>query len=82
MLIIAKNLFFKNSIWGSKNAEFHTDFKSVEKVCFKSIKKVQSKYVTEISLFSTFSHVRQTCFAFNFFGGHSFKTLSTVLKSA
>jgi hypothetical protein len=30
---------FKNSIWGSKNAEFHADFESVEKV----VKKMHQK---------------------------------------
>jgi hypothetical protein len=29
-------------------------------------KKVISKNVTEICTFSTFTHVRQTCFAYNF----------------
>jgi hypothetical protein len=39
MLIRAKKKFpFKNSIWLSKTAEFHADFKSVEKV-FKNIQK-------------------------------------------
>jgi hypothetical protein len=31
-------------------------------------KKVISKNVTEICIFFTFTHVRQTCFAYNFFG--------------
>ncbi len=43
-----------------KNAEFHADFESV--------KKIISKNVTEICTFFTFTHVRQTCFAYNFFG--------------
>ncbi len=41
----------------SKNAEFHADFK-----------KVISKNVMQICTFSTFTHFRQTCFAYNFFG--------------
>ncbi len=37
---------------------------------FKKIlpKQVIIKNVTEICTFSTFTHVRQTCFAYNFFG--------------
>jgi len=50
MLIRAttKNII-KNSIWVSKNAEFHADFESVEKVLKKlkmNPKKVISKIVT------------------------------------
>jgi hypothetical protein len=33
-------------------------------------KKVISKNVTEICTFFTFTHVRQTCFAYNFFLVH------------
>jgi hypothetical protein len=65
----------------SKNPEFHADFKSVEKVFKKFTKKVLSKTLTEICTFSTFTHVGQTCFAYNFFV-HFFKTFSTYLKSA
>jgi hypothetical protein len=66
--------FFKNSIWVSKNAEFHADFESVEKGLKKCIKKVISKKVIEISTFFTFTHVRQT---YNFFLVHFFKPFST-----
>jgi hypothetical protein len=45
----------------SKNAEFNADFESVEKVLKKFIK--QSYF--------TFTHVRQTCFAYNFILAHS-----------
>jgi hypothetical protein len=38
--------------------------------------------VTEICPFFTFTHVRQTCFAYNFFSGHFFTTFSTDSKSA
>jgi len=48
----------------SKNAEFHADFESVEKMYQK---KVISKNVTEKCTFFTFTYVRQTCFAYNFF---------------
>jgi hypothetical protein len=51
----------------SKNAEFHADFESIEKVLKKCTKKVISKNVTKICTIFTFTHVRQTCFAFNFF---------------
>jgi hypothetical protein len=46
-----------------KNAEFHADFKSVEKVLKNVPKKFTSKTVTEIHTFSKFTHVRQTCSA-------------------
>ncbi len=63
-----KKFLFQNLIWVSKNAEFHADFKSVEKVLKKCTKKVISKNVTEICTFFTFTRVRQTCFAITFFG--------------
>jgi hypothetical protein len=34
-------------------------------------KKVVSKNMLEIYTFSTFTYVRQTCFAYNFFGAFS-----------
>jgi len=69
MLIRAKIFFFfKNSIWVSKNAEFHADSKSVEKVYKNIQKKVISKNMTEI-------YVRQTCFAYNIFFVHFLNTL-------
>ncbi len=49
-----------------KTAEFHADFESIENVFKKCVNKVISKDVTEICTFSTFTHVRQTCFAYNF----------------
>ncbi len=60
-----------------KNAEFHTDFESVEKGLKKCTKKVISKNVSEICTFFTFTHVRQTCFAYNFFLVHFLTTFST-----
>jgi hypothetical protein len=57
---------FLKKIKKVKNAEFHADFKSVEKV-FKMHKKVISKNMTKICNFSTFTHVCQTCFAYSFF---------------
>jgi hypothetical protein len=72
MLIRAKKIvFFKNSIWVSKNAEFYADYKSVEKVLDKCTKKVISKNVTEIC----------NCFAYTFFF-KKFKTFSTDVKYA
>ncbi len=44
--------------------------------------KVISKNVTEKCTFFTFTHVRQTCFAYSFFLVHFFKTFSTDSKSA
>jgi hypothetical protein len=41
-----------------------------------------SKNVTEICTFFTFTHVRQTCFAYNFFLVHFFTTFPTDSKSA
>jgi hypothetical protein len=43
-----KKNFFKNSIWVSKNAEFHAYFESVKKGLKKCTKKVISKNLTEI----------------------------------
>ncbi len=45
-------------------------------------KKVICKNVTEICTFVTFTHVRQTCFAYNFFSVHFLTIFSTDLKSA
>jgi hypothetical protein len=75
-----KNLF-KNLIWVLKNAEFHADFESVEKVLKKCTKKVISKNVTVKCTFFTFTHVRQTGFAYNFFLVHFLTTFSTDSKS-
>ena len=63
-----KKFFLTKSKKVSKNAEFHADFESVKKG-FKKLyqKKVISKNVTEKCTFFTFTHVRQTCFAYNFF---------------
>jgi hypothetical protein len=49
VLIRAKKILFKNSIWLSKNADFPADFESVEKVLKKCTKKVNNKNVTEIN---------------------------------
>jgi hypothetical protein len=65
--IRAKKILLKNSIWVSKNPEFQADFELVEKVFKKCTKKVISKNVMEICTFFTFTLVRQTCFADNFF---------------
>jgi hypothetical protein len=45
-------------------------------------KKVISKNVTEICTFFTFTHVRQTCFAYNFLSVHFLTTFSMESKSA
>jgi hypothetical protein len=39
VLIRAKKILFKNSIWVSKNAESHADFESIEKVLKKCTQK-------------------------------------------
>ncbi len=54
-------------MWVSKNAKFQADSKSVEKAWKNAPKKVISKNLTEICTIFTFTHVRQTCFAYNFF---------------
>jgi len=53
----------------SKNAEFHTDFKSVEKV----LKIYQKKLLANVTVIYTF---RQTCFAYNFFGAFLYNFFS------
>ena len=68
----------KKSEKESKNAELHADFESVEKVLKKSTKKVISKNMTEICTFFTFTHVRQTCFAYNFFLVHFLTTFQRI----
>jgi hypothetical protein len=73
---------FKKSIWVSKNAEFQADVESVEKVLKKCTKKVISKNVRGICIIFTFTHVRQTCFAYNLFLVHFLKTFSKNSKSA
>ncbi len=48
-----KYFFYKNSIWVSKNAEFHADFESVEKVLIKwTQKKLLEKTWRKYALFS------------------------------
>jgi hypothetical protein len=66
----------------SRNAGVHADFESVEKVLKNEPKKVISKNVTEKCTFFTFTHVRQTFFAYNFLLVHFFTTFSTDSKSA
>jgi hypothetical protein len=60
VLIRAKK--FKNSKWVSKTAEFHADFKSVEKGLRKYPKELVSKNVTEICNFTiVFFFVKLVC---------------------
>jgi hypothetical protein len=80
---LKKVLIFKNSLWESKNAEFHADFESVKKGLKKMHQiKVISKNMTKICTFFTFTHVRQTCFAYKFFLVHFLTTFSTDSKSS
>jgi hypothetical protein len=46
-----------------------------------NVKKVISKNVIEICTFSFFTHVNQTCFAYNFFWVHFLKAFSSDWKS-
>ncbi len=84
VLLGAKQIFsLKNWMWVSKNAEFHADFESVEKVLRKcTIKKLLAKMWRKKPFFSLFTNVRQTFFAYNFFLMHFFTTFSTDSKSA
>jgi hypothetical protein len=50
-----------------KNAVFHADLKSVEKVFKKGTEKSYLQKCDEKMTLSTFTHVLQTCFAYNFF---------------
>ncbi len=78
-----KVLILKKSKKVPKNAEFHADFESVEKVLKKCTKKKLLAKTWRINaLFFTFTHVRQTCFAYNFFLVHFFTTFLTDSKSA
>jgi hypothetical protein len=74
-----QNFFLKKSKKVSKNAEFHADFKSVEKVLKKCTKK---KLLAKTWRKNAFTHVCQTCFAYNFFLVHFFTTFSPDSKSA
>jgi hypothetical protein len=65
VLIRAKKKFIQKFNMGIKNAEFHTDFKSIEKV----LKKAQ-KMLIEICTIFTFTHVLQACLAYSFFLVH------------
>ena len=49
-----QKLFLKKSKKVYKNAEFHADFRNVEKVVQKCTKKVINENVSEIVHFSTF----------------------------
>jgi hypothetical protein len=69
-LIRANTIFLlKNSIWVSKNAEFHADFKSAEKSFEKmNPKKVISKNLTEICTFSLLHMFVKLVLIVTFFG--------------
>ncbi len=66
----------------SKNAEFHADFESVEKVVKKCTKKVISKTSLTNMSKSEKSAYFLNVFDNNFFLLHFFKTFSTDSKSA
>jgi hypothetical protein len=77
-----KKFFWKNRKRCQKrriSRWFRIRWKSFEKMYQN---KVISKNVTEKCPFFTFIHVRQTCFAYNFFLVHFFTTFSTDSKSA
>jgi len=62
-----KKLFLKKSKKVYKNAEFHADFRNVEKFCTEMYqKKVINQNVSEIFHFSTFTENPKTLFAYNF----------------
>jgi hypothetical protein len=74
----AKNIFFKKIQYGHQKTQNFTLISNP----LKKFEKNEEKNMTEICTFSTFTHVRQTCFAYNFFLVHFLKTFSTNLKSA
>jgi hypothetical protein len=63
-----KIILLKNSIWVSKNAEFHADFESVVKVLKKCTKKVIGKNMTEICAFSHLIMFVRLVLLITFFG--------------
>jgi hypothetical protein len=83
VLIWPQKFFFsKNSIWVSKNAEFHADFESVEKVVKKCTKKtLQAKQVWQTWVKVKKVHISVTFLLITFFV-YFFKTFSTDSKSA
>ncbi len=62
-----KIVFEKNQKKYHKTQNFTLTSNSLKKFYKYLPKKVISKNVTEICTFSTFTHVRQTCFAYKFF---------------
>ncbi len=82
VLIRATKIFsLKNLIWVSKNAEFHADFESVEKVLKKcTIKKLLAKMWRKKALFHFLLMFVKLFLLITFFGAF-FTTFSTVSKS-
>ncbi len=78
---MTKKKLFDKIEKGVKNAEFHANFESVEKVLKKCTKKSYLQKRDGKMHFFTFTHVRQTCFAYNFFLVQFFN-FSTDSKSA
>jgi hypothetical protein len=77
-----KKFFWKKSRKLSKNAEFHADFESVEKVVKNAPKKVISKTsLTNMSKSEKSAYFRHV-FANNFILVRFFKTFSMDSKSA
>ncbi len=72
--------FWKNRKRCQKTQNFTLTSNPLKKFWKNVPKKVISKNVTEKCTFFTFTHVRQTCFAYNFV--HFFTTFSTYSKSA
>ncbi len=84
MLIGAKKFFFfKNSIWVSKNAEFHADFEYVKKGLKKCTKKkLLAKTWRKYALFSLLLMFVKLVLLITFFLVHFFTTFSTDSKPA
>ncbi len=61
----AKKIFSKNSIWVKKTQNLTLISNPLKS--FLNHNKVMSKNVIEICTIFTFTHVCQTCFAYNFF---------------
>jgi hypothetical protein len=77
-----KNFLVKNSIWVTKNAEFHADFESVEKGLKKfTQKKLLAKTWRKYALFSLLLMFVKLVLLVTFLV-HFFTTFSTDYKSA
>jgi hypothetical protein len=79
MPIRAKKFCLQKFNMGIKKTQKFTLISNPVKKFLKNVpKKVLSKNVTEICTFSTFTHVRQICFAYNLFLVHFVKLFQRI----